>query len=295
LVQRRIADFGIRPALGMGLGSLFFVGGSILLFQRTAFAPYIYLLLMFSAIFRLSESRRNDFLATCFPHPKIRLVRLLENGFVLAPFLVFLLIHQAWLFAIAALLGSVLLSQWTFRGGNGYAIPTPFGKHPFEFAVGFRKTFWLFGLLYFVGGMGIWVDNFNLLAFSLGAIYIVSLSFHTQPEPEFYVWVFDRKPAPFLWMKIRQAFFGAWLLAMPIALAAGIFYPHQVLLLLGLMMVGGLIQATVISAKYAAFPQEMNIPEGAVLALCISMPPLLLVFAPYFFQKALRQLKTYLP
>ncbi|MBK7030860.1 MAG: hypothetical protein IPH45_17355 [Bacteroidales bacterium] len=51
-------------------------------------------------------------------------------------------------------------SRWNFT------IPTPFSKHPFEFAVGFRKTFlaWLFA--YFLTIMAISVGNFNLGVFS---------------------------------------------------------------------------------------------------------------------------------
>lgn len=294
LFQRRLRDFGVAPVLGMGLLLGIFIGGSLLLFHRTAFAPYILALVGLSFTFRLSDARRNDFLQTCFPKRDYRKLRLIENGIFLSPFTLFLLIRQEW-WVVGLLVALGLgMSFQTFRGGSGFTLPTPFGKRPFEFAVGFRRVFWLFGMLYFLCGMGIWVNNFNLAAFSLGAIILVCLSSYLTPEHEYYVWIFDRSPRSFLWMKFGEAFRATAWLAAPILVAMGIFYPTQIPLLLGLLAVGFLLVATVISAKYSAFPHEMNIPEGAILALSISIPPLLLVFAPYFYAKALQQLKTHL-
>lgn len=294
LFQRRLRDFGVAPVLGMILLVGIFVGGSIVLFHRTSLAPFIYAVISLSFTLRLSEARRNDFLKSCFPVREYRQLRWTENAISVIPFALFLLLKQQWAVSGALLAAGFLLSFLTFRGGSGWAIPTPFGKRPFEFAVGFRKTFWLFGLLYFLCGIGIWVANFNLAAFSFGAVFLVCLSFHATPEHEFYVWIFDRSPRSFLWMKFGQAFRATAWLSAPILVAMGIFYPAQIPLLMGLMATGFLLLATVISAKYSAFPQEMNIPEGAILALSISIPPLLLVFAPYFYAKALKQLQTYL-
>jgi hypothetical protein len=64
---------------------------------------------------------------------------------------------------------------------------------------------------------------------------------------------------------------------------------------LAALFIGFILIITVILAKYAAYPSEMNLPEGIVIALGLSFPPMLLIFAPYFYFKAIQKLKPYLP
>jgi hypothetical protein len=51
---------------------------------------------------------------------------------------------------------------------------------------------------------------------------------------------------------------------------------------------------TIIFAKYAAYPDEMNIPEGIIIAISVAFPPFVFVFAPYFYIKALKKLERFL-
>jgi hypothetical protein len=48
---------------------------------------------------------------------------------------------------------------------------------------------------------------------------------------------------------------------------------------------------TVILAKYSAYPGEMNLPEGMIIAISIYFPPLLLAIIPFFYTKSIRKLK----
>ncbi len=51
---------------------------------------------------------------------------------------------------------------------------------------------------------------------------------------------------------------------------------------------------TIILAKYSAYPQEMNIPKGILIAFSIYFPPFLLVLIPLFYLKSVKKLKVFL-
>ena len=51
---------------------------------------------------------------------------------------------------------------------------------------------------------------------------------------------------------------------------------------------------TVILAKYSAYPNEINIPEGILFALCIYFPPLLIALIPFFYVKSIKKLNLLL-
>jgi hypothetical protein len=51
---------------------------------------------------------------------------------------------------------------------------------------------------------------------------------------------------------------------------------------------------TVILAKYAAYPREINLPEFTFIAVCVYFPPLLLALLPYFYMKSVKKLSLLL-
>ena len=79
LFNRAIQSIGMPPLLGYVALLAVFIGSSLLLFARTEFAPYLYILLALSMMGRLGEQRRNDFLQMHFPAPQYRLIRLAET------------------------------------------------------------------------------------------------------------------------------------------------------------------------------------------------------------------------
>jgi hypothetical protein len=46
-----------------------------------------------------------------------------------------------------------------------------------------------------------------------------------------------------------------------------------------------------ISLKYAAYPEKVGISEGIILALCLAFYPLILAIIPYYYFKAIANLK----
>ena len=55
-------------------------------------------------------------------------------------------------------------------------------------------------------------------------------------------------------------------------------------------LIGFAFLMLIILAKYAAYPAEMNLPEGIMIALCLIFPPLLLGLIPFFYRKAVNKL-----
>lgn len=294
LLRRRMTDFGLHPAAGFALALAGFIGLSAYLFHQTTLAGYLYLMSAFSVVTPLSETRRNDFLKTCFERPDYLQIRVIENALVAAPFVLFLLYKTAFPMALATLATAVLPVFFSFSPPLQVTLPTPFSRRPFEFAVGFRSSLLLIVFAFFLTFMAIWVNNFNLGVFALVLVFLVSLGFYARPENEFYVWSFGMSPRQFLWYKISTAFAHVTLLSLPIVVALGACFFAQIGVLLLFQLAGYAALATIILAKYASYPNPMNIPQGILVALCIQVPPVILVVAPVFYLQSLKRLRPVL-
>lgn len=291
LFNRAIQSIGMPPLLGYVALLAVFIGSSLLLFARTEFAPYLYILLALSMMGRLGEQRRNDFLQMHFPAPQYRLIRLAENGIVALPFVLFLAYKGLFLFALALPGLSALLA--TLKKGMRWQLsfPTPFSRRPFEFPTGFRGNILWIGAAYFLTLMAIRYDNFNLGAFSLAAIFFTCLSFYTRPEREYYVWIFHLGPRRFLWEKMKTAWLFSALLSLPVWLALAFAFPENIYILAALLVLGWFYLVAIIVAKYSAYPGEMNISHAILLVLSIYLPPVLFVLIPVYYQKSVRNLR----
>ena len=65
-------------------------------------------------------------------------------------------------------------------------------------------------------------------------------------------------------------------------------------ILLLLVFTGISFLIVIILAKYAAFPNEIQLPQAIVLAACVWFPPLLLLTIPYFYIHAVQRLNRLL-
>jgi hypothetical protein len=116
------------------------------------------------------------------------MIRMIENLLVSLPFIIFFLYRQSYLTPVILTVFALLLAPLSAKIPSIVVIPTPFGKHPYEFASGFRKT-----LLFFLAGCGltviaIAVDNFNLGVLTIILNMFVICSFYLQKEDVYYVW-----------------------------------------------------------------------------------------------------------
>ena len=294
MTNRRLKDFGLEPTFGYLLILASFIGLSLFLFYKTEFAQYIYILISLTITSKLSEIGRNDFLKFCFNDRNYKLVRITENLASSMPFLLFLIYKQIFIGSIILVVISLILGLSSFKTRLNFTIPTPFYKKPFEFTVGFRNTFFIFPIAYILTLIAISVDNFNLGIFSLVLVFLVTLGFYTKPENEYFVWSFALTPKQFIIDKIKTALLFTSLLSLPIILTLCVFYYENMDALIAFYSIGCVFLITIISAKYAAYPDEMNLPEIIIIAISISFPPLLLVFAPFFYIKATNKLQRYL-
>ncbi|HTN45311.1 MAG TPA: hypothetical protein VL098_03120 [Flavipsychrobacter sp.] len=294
IMNRRLSDFGVHPALGYLILSVLFVILSELVFRRTVFAPYLYVLVGSAISTGLGESKRNDFLKLIFHQNTYRQLRIIENALLVLPFSIFLLYKGLVLSTILLMVLTSVLALLRLNAPSSLVIPTPFNKRPFEFLVGFRNVFPLVLAAYGITLVAIRMDNFNLGVFALGVVFLTSCTFYLKPENEYYVWVFRKNAAGFLLSKFKTALGYVMLLSLPIAVALASFYPERIPGLLLVITIGSSFLLSVIAAKYASYPNEMNVPHFLLVAICISFPPLMVVLIPYFFMKSLKRLKSIL-
>ncbi len=290
LINRRIIDFGLPLLIGYALLALVFILGSSYLFLITEFAAYIYGLMALGLVSRLSIAKRNDFIKSIFSTSYFIKIRMLENLIYTIPFILFLVFKEAFIIALLLFVFSLLLVIINFNVNLNFTIPTPFGKKPFEFLVGFRKTFFMFPVAYLICYAAIAVNNFNLGIFSLILIGIVCLSYYLKPEHEYFVWSFNLSPKVFLIEKIKTCLLFFTLLCVPILLALSIFFFQEIEILIAFYLISCAFLVTIILAKYSAYPNEMSIPHGVLIALGFMFPPILIGLIPYFYLKSKIQL-----
>jgi len=294
LLKRQLIDFGLHPIAALIIIVTGFVVLSFYIFTKTAYANYFYMLMALSIVIRYSESNRNDFLKFTFAKIDYYKIRFAENFLTVLPFILFLSFKKQWYASLILLAATIAILFLSPSKKGSLTIPTPFYKKPFEFIVGFRNSFIAFLFAYFLTVMSIIYQNFNLGIFSLVLVFLICLSFYTQPETEFYVWVHKLKVNAFLFDKIITAIFFSTIISLPIVIALLFSFSHNSLVILGFLLLGYLYLSTIILAKYAAYPNTINLPQGILFTFGIAMPPLLLLTIPFFYTQSTKQLKEIL-
>ena len=221
-------------------------------------------------------------------------MRMLENSIIALPFIIFLIYKQLYVPVLILVSITMLMAIVNINSTYNYTIPTPFYKKPFEFTVGFRNTFYLFFLAYFLALIAVSVSNFNLGGFALLFIFFVSYSFYSKPENEYYVWSFSKPPNEFLSEKIKIALIHSTILNFPVLVILGIFFLHEINTTLLLTVSGYVYLITIILAKYSAYPNEMNLPQGILIGISLLFPPVLIVIIPFFYFQSTKRLNNIL-
>jgi hypothetical protein len=293
-LDRHLRDFGIRPWLGYVLGAILFAGMSAYLFYRFEYAGWGYAFLALLSTARLSETDRNQFLLNTYPVREYRQLRLLENLGVALPFIAAMSIAGEWLPALTAVVAAGIMTLSNIDRLVPMTIPTPFSRRPFEFAVGFRRSWLLVLVLYILAAIAIRHGNFNLGMFALVALFLAAMTYYNEPEPTLFVWMHADDARSFLRKKMITAVLHASILSAPVIAALVIAWPYYALFPSIAVMVGTLYVIAMLLGKYAGYPSAINLPSGFMLALAVWFPPLLLGVIPYFHRRAVRQLTPYL-
>lgn len=152
----------------------------------------------------------------------------------------------------------------------------------------------LFVLAYFVVFKAIQVNNYNLGIVTLGLVFLLMMSFYLKPEAKYFVWIYANKSTTFLKKKIVVAFISASILITPLLIALIIAFESNVIISVGVFLLGFVFLYSVILAKYSAYPNEIGVPQGILYTLSLWFPPLLLFVLPLFYKRSKQKLESIL-
>jgi hypothetical protein len=219
---------------------------------------------------------------------------MIENIISVFPFFLVLIIYQNIILSLSLIAMAFVMIFFSLKGQGNYTIPAPFGKKPFEFSEGFRKTFLLILIPYFLTFMSILYANFNLGFFSLLVMTLICFSFYSPPEELYFVWNFNLSSKSFLFEKLKIGMKYLTFLNLPILLVLLFFFSSEYLILVITFLICYVYLILFILSKYAAYPNEINLPQGVIIAIGIMLPPVLIFLIPILFVKAKNQLKDLL-
>lgn len=294
MTNRHLIEFGINPVI-VYLASVFlFYQLSIKLFNDVEYAPVIYTFLSLSFIVKIAQESKINFLKSVFTKADFIKVRLLENFLIAIPFLFFLIYYKELIFSFLLVIISFLFALVNFNSKAKFTLKTPFYKYPFEFCIGFRKTFLVNIFAFFICFMAIKVNNFGLGIFSFLLIQFTCLLFYTEPENKYFVWIYSMNAKEFIRYKFRIIVLYSSILCLPIIINLLIFFPTEYALIIGILCLSYLFILTAMLAKYAAFPDKITIREGVILAFLAWFPPILILVIPYLYLESVKKLNTFL-
>lgn len=294
MTNRKVDEFGLPPILAYILLIVTFIGLSSYLFSKTEYAHYIYVVAALGLVLKFSETKRNDFLKICFRTKTYFKVRIIENSLLVLPFAIYMISEKLYFQTMILFVLVSILAFLNFNTAINFTIPTPFGKKPFEFTRGFRNTFFVFPIAYFITYIAISLTNFNLGVFSLLLIFMVVISYYNKLENEMYIWCFNQSSKTFLIEKIKTSLLFSTILSVPSVIALAIFFPSKIETILLFWNLAYLYLSTIVLAKYASYPSQMDIPQVVLIALSLIFPPLLIGLIPYFYLQSIKRLNSIL-
>ncbi len=296
ILNRKLTDFGLPVLVGyLLIFSIFFFGSDHLFnnFEKLKFKS-IYLASSFILSFRLSDVNKINYLKTHLTKINVFKIRCLENIIISIPFLSFLLFKGLFQSALILLIINCLLPLLTFKSNFKIVIPTPFSKYPYEYIIGFRKSFLLCFFSYLLTFISIYVRNINLGIFSLILIFFICMSFYSIPEKSFYIAIYSCDSKTFLKKKIETLIKCTLIMTLPISLFLMIFFLNDILLIFFFQIIGFFYVITSLLSKYSVFPSKISIQEGLIIFFSITMPPILLISIPYYYKLSKSKVKKIL-
>ena len=294
MTNRRLLEFGVPPIVAYGATVLLFFYASTYLFEQTQYAGLLFLILGISLFFRLGEENKITFLKLSFSKKDFFTIRLIENLLVTLPLSLVLIFNREYLLSAILILTSCFLTFYGLNKKYFFTLKTPFYKYPFEFCTGFRKTFYIFIFCYFLTYIAVDVANYNLAIFSLIVIQFTCLTYYIYPENIFYVWIYSLSPKEFIRNKFVIAIVYSTILCLPTILCLLLFFPNEMSISIGIIIISYFFILTGMLAKYAAFPDEISIREGVILIFLVWFPPILVLIIPYLYFQSIKNLKSIL-
>ncbi len=222
-------------------------------------------------------------------------IRVLENLLVSLPFVLVLIYNSSFDVSKITLFSAVLLAFYINPKSGNRVLPSPYRKRLFEFTQGFRKTFLVYILVAVLLAFSIVSKNFNLGGFALLVLFLFIGSFYQYPEPEYYVWSYAQSTKDFLGNKIKTALIYSLATAVPFALTLLAFFPTNYLPVLVILFIGLLYVILMILAKYSSYPEQIQLPQGIMIAMGVVLPPFMLFVFWYLYRQSIKKLNRLLP
>ena len=98
-----------------------------------------------------------------------------------------------------------------------------------------------------------------------------------------------------MWWKIKWGVLHALVYNALFLILGAVFIPKFALIIMVVQGIALIYLSALIAMKYAAFPNEITIPQALIFALGFWLPPVMLVVFIYFFMAATQNLKRILP
>ena len=294
LLCRHIKANGINPLFALSILLIAFIYLSLRWFDQSVYAAYIYAFLPLTFLTALGSQKRNEFLQITFPKKRLQQLRMAENAFIVFPFSIILIFKEQIILSLVILIIASLFSLITIKSRRVSTLPTPFYQFPFEFPIGFRKTYIGIIISYILLIIGISIGNFNLALVAMVFLFLIMTSYYTLPENEFYIWVFSKSPREFLFIKIRTAVIYSLYLSIPALLLLLIIFPSHYLIISGIFVSGLFIVITSLLGKYALYPSEVNLTQLLCIIFSILFPPLMIIILPILYLTSINRLKPIL-
>lgn len=288
---RLLKEVGIHPILAVLFFSTVFIVVSFKTVHSLSYGQWIYLALSTAL---LSRIKNTELLRIIFPNKVLRSLRIIEFLILSIPFSFFLIGSQYYLSAFLLLIINASFSLIDIRTNFSFFIPTPFKKNPFEFTVGFRKTWAIILLLYTLCIIAMSVGNLNLGIVSLGVMYLVMLGYYTKPEDEIFIWMHHLNPQKFLLQKAIVLVKYSSAIAIPLIVAMYFVFPENWIPITIILFGGSILLILGMLNKYCYFPRESELINGILIGLGFLFPPILPIILIYLTNKASQNLKKYL-
>ncbi|MCH7409820.1 hypothetical protein MM239_10475 [Belliella sp. DSM 111904] len=224
-------------------------------------------------------------------HPKAMRMLILENFIVSIPFLLALFLNGYRFACLVVILISVLVALLTAEFRPTQRFPTPFFNFPFEFQIGYRQHFMLilFSYLFVV------LSNQEIRqevewVVLLGMFALISTFYSEKIEDISYIILNKRSPKSFLLRKLGLSILLTSMLVLP--LCCILIWSNLITLkdIIWVYFSGLLFLCFVILAKYIAFPNKINISQGAFIGISVVLIPISIFTFPIFYFQAKKNL-----
>ena len=290
IINRHFTDFDLHPVLGYVFAIVIFILGSSGVFLFGNYSPYAYTFIGFGVATALGGERRNNFLRNCFSKSDYIRIRITENFLVTLPFDCFLVYKGVHLLAVLLTFIAILMAFVDFKTKSNLTIPTPFSKKPFEFSVGFRKTFISFIFAYFLAFKAVESNNFKISFLSYLLIGITCFSYYNKPEDKLLIWIYNFSATRFLWHKMLTALWHVTILCLPVLVLIAGFYPTEIISQLVAILIIYVVLTTAILIKYSSLGQ-INHSITKLVMISVFLPPLLIVVLPMLYSTSIKNIR----